>query len=80
MGVAVIVFGARNFLRILESSGEALGDEFLKLCAERISMLVHGYDVVARLDENRLVFTMAYCEPQLEINHVLRNMVEALSQ
>ncbi|MDH3998400.1 MAG: bifunctional diguanylate cyclase/phosphodiesterase, partial [Desulfuromonadales bacterium] len=78
--VAVVSFAAANFSRFIETAGEGAGDKFLRICAERISGLVHVEDVIARLDEGRLVFSLAYHQKPFGGSYVLRDLIELLKE
>jgi diguanylate cyclase (GGDEF)-like protein len=57
--LAVVALEIRNLRGIIDTHGESLGREFLKLTAERLALLIHEDDIVARLGTGRLICTLA---------------------
>ncbi|PLX81439.1 MAG: hypothetical protein C0616_03830 [Desulfuromonas sp.] len=76
---AVVALETRNFRRIKGTNGESGADLYLKACAERLAERLHSDDIIARLDENRLVFSLLEGEDQLGITKVLHEINDALS-
>lgn len=77
--VAVVALETRNFRRIKGTNGETGADLYLKACAERLSEKLHSDDIIARLDENRLVFSLSEGEDQSSITKVLQEINDSLS-
>jgi len=78
--LTVVTLEMKNFRQLQEMSSENVGDTYLKICAERIAEHLHSDDVIARIDENRLVFTLGHHEEQLGVCHVFKDILGSLSE
>ena len=78
--LTVVTLEMKNFRQLQEISSENVGAAYLKICAERIADHVHPEDVIARLDENRLIFTLGHHEEQLGACHVYKDIQESLCE
>jgi len=77
--IAVIALEVRNFRRIRETNGEAVADNYLKACAQRVAEKVAGDSVIARYDDNRLIVSQSHFEDQLGITNALQTLGESLA-
>lgn len=77
--LAVIALELRNFKRIKETNCEAVADHYLKACAERISVKVHGSDIIARYDDNRLILSLSRYDEQIALTNALHGISDVLS-
>ncbi len=78
--LTVVMLEMKNFRQLQEMSAESVSDTYLKICAERIASHIHSDDVIARIDENRLIFTLGHHEEQFGICHVFKDILEGLSE
>jgi len=78
--VAVVAIEIRNLGRIIDTHGESLGRDFLKVSAERLALHVHDDDVLARLSTGRLICTMLQQDERLGAVGGFGAVEEALSQ
>ena len=79
LSIAVIALEFRNFKRLKETNGEETADRYLKACAERLSENVHGKDMIARYDDNRLLLCISRYEEQTTFTSVLHSIADVLS-
>ena len=77
--LAVIALELRNLKRIKETNGEDVADRYLKICAERISEKIHGSNIIARYDDNRLIISFSHFDEQIELTNALHGLSDVIS-
>ena len=78
-GVALIIFDLDRFKDINDSYGHSIGDELLKVVAQRLKSEVSENDIVARLggDEFALILKTFTCEQ--DVTSKVKDMILAIS-
>lgn len=78
--VGVLFIDLDNFKKINDSLGHQIGDELLKVIADRLTAAVHEDDVVARLGGDEFMIVAEEIEEPLYLEHLAQQLLKTVSE
>ena len=77
--VAIVLIDLDHFKYVNDTLGHAVGDQLLKVAAERLSDCVRGVDTVARMGGDEFVLILAQLNSPDEVESVLQRITESIA-